>query len=149
MAGQLNPWDEGDARRLRRTENLKDGAFCEYVCEVLQAMPIQNGKSRVLVVTDYTENPHLPYYDHHKATTPQGRRSIKVSLWDDHAHLSVNLGVDQGHFILLKNVIPKHSRMSETIELAMHGTRPRQWVKPKRSVVILDEQHHLVRELLK
>ncbi|KAG0223237.1 hypothetical protein BGW41_005676 [Actinomortierella wolfii] len=119
MAGQLNPWDEGDARRLRRTENLKDGAFCEYVCEVLQAMPIQNGKSRVLVVTDYTENPHLPYYDHHKATTPQGRRSIK------------------------------HSRMSETIELAMHGTRPNQWVKPKRSVVILDEQHHLVRELLK
>ncbi|KAF9164286.1 hypothetical protein DFQ27_004976 [Actinomortierella ambigua] len=149
MNTQNDPWDLGDAKRLRSTEELKEGAFCEYVCEVLQAMPIQYGKSRVLVVTDYTENPHLPYFNHHKATTPQGRRSLRVSLWDDHAFLSTDLGVEQGHLLLLKNVVPKYPRMSQIIEVVMHGTRSYQRVKPKRSVVILDEQHQLVRELLK
>ncbi|KAF9971247.1 hypothetical protein BGZ73_005835 [Actinomortierella ambigua] len=143
-----DPWDEGDAKRLRSTEELREGAFCEYVCEVLQAMPIQYGKFRVLVVTDYTENPHLPNFDSHKATTPQGKRSIRVTLWDEHAFSSLELGVEPGCFVLLKNAVPKCPRMSPFLEVVLHGTRSYQRVKPRRSVVILEEHHQLVRELL-
>ncbi|KAG0330008.1 hypothetical protein BG000_011876 [Podila horticola] len=98
-------------------------------------------------MTDYTEHDSLPFSD--KDNRPIGKASLVVTLWDEHARLSVQMGIAPGQYLLLKNLCSK-TDMNGVIQLNMHGFRPKPNSRAYRvsdPITILNPQDSLVQPL--
>ncbi|KAG9071676.1 hypothetical protein KI688_005889 [Linnemannia hyalina] len=110
--------------RLRTTNQIQPSEFCDYVAEVCY-FKVERGyygnKSRaVLVLTDYTEHPQLPFQD--SEGRPIGKAAIITTLWDEHCDTAQTFDIKQGDIIYLKNLRPKINSKGN-IELNMNGYR--------------------------
>ncbi|KAF9148257.1 hypothetical protein BG015_010008 [Linnemannia schmuckeri] len=133
--------------RLRTTSQLEPNVYCDYVAEV-RYFKVEDGwygkKPRaVMVLTDYTEHPLLPYQE--AKGRPIGQASIITTLWDEHCQTAQRFGIKAGDLVYLKNLRPKLGP-NGTIELNMNGHRGNGYpqVKPIQK---LDQNDPFVGEL--
>ncbi|KFH73592.1 hypothetical protein MVEG_00807 [Podila verticillata NRRL 6337] len=134
--------------KWRTTNQLEPATFCDYIGQVcyFQHEMMQTGsESTTLLMTDYTEHESLPFSD--KDNRPIGKASLVVTLWDEHARMSVQMGVAPGQYLMLKNLVSKKDA-NGVIQLSMHGYRPhhRAYRVPD-PITILNAQDSLVQPL--
>lgn len=117
------------------------------VCYFQHEMAQSGSETTTLLMTDYTEHDSLPFSD--KDNRPIGKASLVVTLWDEHARLSVQMGIAPGQYLLLKNLCSK-TDMNGVIQLNMHGFRPKPNSRAYRvsdPITILNPQDSLVQPL--
>ncbi|KAG0089990.1 hypothetical protein BGZ93_009556 [Podila epicladia] len=136
--------------KWKTTSQLKPAEFCDYLGQVLyfqHEMAQSGSETTTLLMTDYTEHDSLPFSD--KDNRPIGKASLVVTLWDEHARVSVQMGVAPGQYLLLKNLVPRYD-MNGVIQLSMHGFRPNPNSRAYRipdPITILSPQDSLVQPL--
>ncbi|KAF9127503.1 hypothetical protein BGX30_014770 [Mortierella sp. GBA39] len=110
--------------RLRTTNQIQPSVFCDYVAEVcyfrVERGYYGNKPRAVLVLTDYTEHPQLPFQD--SEGRPIGKAAIITTLWDEHCDNAQTFDIKQGDVVYLKNLRPKIGSKGN-IELNMNGYR--------------------------
>lgn len=115
------------------------------VCYFQHEMMQTGSESTTLLMTDYTEHDSLPFSD--KDNRPIGKASLVVTLWDEHARMSVQIGVAPGQYLMLKNLVSKKDA-NGVIQLSMHGYRPHgRAYRVSDPITILSAQDSLVQPL--
>ncbi|KAK3813771.1 MAG: hypothetical protein JOS17DRAFT_448392 [Linnemannia elongata] len=134
--------------RLRTTNQIQPSVYCDYVAEVcyfrVERGYYGNKPRAVLVLTDYTEHPQLPFQD--SEGRPIGKAAIITTLWDEHCENAQKFDIKQGDVVYLKNVRPKIGSKGN-IELNMNGYRQGYGYQQIDPIQILEPDHLFSAEL--